>query len=130
MTGSFCHSRWILLFRFLITGFLVTIIFQSYAQQRITVNLQSNWRFFQGSNNTAHLKDFDDSKWPTVTIPHDWAIAGPFIPEGDGILENCPGKEKVGTDIHLNCQNHFPASASISFLTASWHFHKSMSMVH
>lgn len=40
-----CHSRWILLFRFLITGFLVTIIFQSYAQQRITVNLQSNWRF-------------------------------------------------------------------------------------
>ena len=92
MTGSFCHSRWILLFRFLITGFLVTIIFQSYAQQRITVNLQSNWRFFQGSNNTAHLKDFDDSKWPTVTIPHDWAIAGPFIPEGDGNTGKLPWK--------------------------------------
>jgi len=26
--------------------------------------------------------DFDDSAWQPVTIPHDWAIAGPFIAEG------------------------------------------------
>ncbi|MGY1408940.1 beta-galactosidase GalB [Luteimonas sp. A611] len=25
---------------------------------------------------------FDDSKWQSVTLPHDWAIAGPFIAEG------------------------------------------------
>ncbi|HEX2861513.1 MAG TPA: beta-galactosidase GalB, partial [Lacunisphaera sp.] len=27
--------------------------------------------------------DFDDSGWQPVTLPHDWAIAGPFIRTGD-----------------------------------------------
>jgi beta-galactosidase len=27
--------------------------------------------------------DFDDSAWQAVTLPHDWAIAGPFIEKGD-----------------------------------------------
>ncbi len=26
---------------------------------------------------------FDDSTWDRVTLPHDWAIAGPFIAKGD-----------------------------------------------
>ncbi|PTY05547.1 beta-galactosidase [Opitutaceae bacterium EW11] len=32
----------------------------------------------------AYVKgDFDDSSWRPVTLPHDWAIEGPFIPTGD-----------------------------------------------
>jgi beta-galactosidase len=27
--------------------------------------------------------DFDDGAWQAVTLPHDWAIAGPFIRTGD-----------------------------------------------
>lgn len=27
-------------------------------------------------------KDFDDSDWQSVTLPHDWAIAGPFLADG------------------------------------------------
>jgi beta-galactosidase len=27
--------------------------------------------------------DFDDRDWQAVTLPHDWAIAGPFLTEGD-----------------------------------------------
>ncbi|HEY5852377.1 MAG TPA: beta-galactosidase GalB [Lysobacter sp.] len=27
-------------------------------------------------------KDFDDGGWQRVTLPHDWAIAGPFLREG------------------------------------------------
>jgi beta-galactosidase len=27
--------------------------------------------------------DFDDRAWAAVTVPHDWAIAGPFIKTGD-----------------------------------------------
>ncbi|MBE2215724.1 MAG: glycoside hydrolase family 2 protein [Opitutaceae bacterium] len=26
---------------------------------------------------------FDDSTWKSVDLPHDWAIAGPFIPDGN-----------------------------------------------
>jgi beta-galactosidase len=26
---------------------------------------------------------FDDDKWESVTLPHDWAIAGPFVTQPD-----------------------------------------------
>jgi len=29
-------------------------------------------------------RDFDDSSWRRVNLPHDWAIAGPFIATGGG----------------------------------------------
>ncbi len=29
-------------------------------------------------------RDFDDRSWARVDLPHDWAIAGPFIPTGEG----------------------------------------------
>ena len=28
---------------------------------------------------------FDDSSWPRVDLPHDWAIAGPFSPGNEGV---------------------------------------------
>lgn len=35
-------------------------------------------------NDVAFLqKDFDDGAWDTVTLPHDWAIAGPFYTDED-----------------------------------------------
>ena len=32
-----------------------------------------------GSDFPYVQKDFDDSFWKTVNLPHDWAIEGPFI---------------------------------------------------
>jgi len=29
-------------------------------------------------------RDFNDSSWQQVNLPHDWAITGPWIPNGDG----------------------------------------------
>ena len=34
--------------------------------------------------------DFDDSGWQHVTLPHDWAIAGPFTPSGGGGMGRLP----------------------------------------
>ncbi len=36
--------------------------------------------------------DFDDSNWQPVRLPHDWAIAGPFDPAGDGSTGKLPWK--------------------------------------
>ncbi len=36
-----------------------------------------------GSDVAYVRADFDDSRWRTVTLPHDWAIEGPFIETGD-----------------------------------------------
>ena len=53
------------------------------AQERVVLELDKNWKFFKGSNDMAYQKDFDDSKWQNVTVPHDWAIYGPFDKEND-----------------------------------------------
>lgn len=92
MHGSFQYTRLSFLFRFHLIGLLLIVVFQAYAQQREIVNLQSNWRFFQGASHDAYQKEFDDSKWQKVSIPHDWAIAGPFIPEADGNTAKLPWK--------------------------------------
>ncbi|GAA4798233.1 beta-galactosidase GalB [Olivibacter ginsenosidimutans] len=40
--------------------------------------LEKNWRFTKGDKPEAKQKDYDDRKWEVVTVPHDWAIYGPF----------------------------------------------------
>ncbi len=42
----------------------------------------STWKF-QHINADCFSINFDDSKWQTVTVPHDWAIYGPFDKEID-----------------------------------------------
>ncbi|WOO40616.1 DUF4982 domain-containing protein [Rubellicoccus peritrichatus] len=50
---------------------------------RTEIFLKENWLFQRGQNNGAEQVGFDDSEWEPVTIPHDWAIKGPFDREID-----------------------------------------------
>ncbi len=45
--------------------------------------LKYDWKFIKEDIKDAYKKDFDDSAWRTVRIPHDYAIEGPFHPEND-----------------------------------------------
>ena len=51
--------------------------------QRTEALLEKNWKFTKGDVPEATQTNFDDSKWETVTIPHDWAIFGPFDRNND-----------------------------------------------
>ncbi|MFZ1703028.1 MAG: DUF4982 domain-containing protein [Saprospiraceae bacterium] len=65
---------------FKILPFLFLLIYPTLsinAQSRMVQNLDS-WLFFKGDPDSAHQVDFDDAHWSKVTIPHDWAIYGPF----------------------------------------------------
>lgn len=82
--------------------FILIIFFTSIglqAQQRVTIELTKGWKFSKGTNEKAFENDFNDSKWQTVTVPHDWAIYGPFDKEIDkqvtAIEQN---GEKVATE--------------------------------
>ena len=46
--------------------------------QRSEQLLEKGWRFTKGDVKGAETPGFDDSEWEAVTIPHDWAIFGPF----------------------------------------------------
>ncbi len=38
----------------------------------------NDWRFLKGKAENAETLNFDDSQWRIVSLPHDWAIEGPF----------------------------------------------------
>lgn len=66
---------------------------------REVLTLEKNWRFHKGDMENAYAPDFNDSKWESVTVPHDWAIKGPFNKEIDkqtvAIVQN---GEEVATE--------------------------------
>jgi len=46
-----------------------------------SVSFDDGWRFHHGDVPGAEALAQGDADWQAVTLPHDWAIAGPFAPE-------------------------------------------------
>lgn len=61
----------------LFTLFFVLLALGASAQSQETLLLE-NWKFQKGAVTGAENAVFDDSNWQKVTVPHDWAIYGPF----------------------------------------------------
>jgi len=63
--------------------------------------LEKNWKFIQKDIPDALREDFDDSRWQTVTVPHDWAIYGPFGRSNDlqdvAITQNLENRASLKT---------------------------------
>ncbi|HKF21090.1 MAG TPA: beta-galactosidase GalB [Candidatus Angelobacter sp.] len=49
---------------------------QIHEERRVSFN--DGWRFLKADADGAQNPAFDDSQWPEVRLPHDWAIDGPF----------------------------------------------------
>ncbi len=84
-------------FHILLFFVFFTTIFMSGCSKRqsdrITSDFNKGWLFKKGEQTEeVTLADFDDSEWKHVRLPHDWAIAGPFDPEGDGSTGKLPWK--------------------------------------
>ncbi|WP_374164824.1 sugar-binding domain-containing protein [Arcticibacter sp. MXS-1] len=60
--------------------FCITATAQSVRKEYL---LDKNWKFKKGDFPEAIEARFNDLKWETVTIPHDWAIKGPFDGNND-----------------------------------------------
>ena len=66
---------------------LLTVLLMSAASmlqaQRSETLLEKNWKFSKGDFPEAAQTDYNDTKWESVVIPHDWAIFGPFDVNND-----------------------------------------------
>ncbi|MCP4270529.1 MAG: glycoside hydrolase family 2 protein, partial [Gammaproteobacteria bacterium] len=63
---------------------------------RTHTSIDSNWQFYLGDEPDAKRPDFQDSRWRSLNLPHDWSIegeyskdnpagiAGGFLPTGTG----------------------------------------------
>jgi len=67
--------------------------------QRTELLLEKNWKFSKGDFPEASKTNFDDSRWENITIPHDWAITGPFDKSIDmQVVAIEQNKENVATE--------------------------------
>lgn len=68
---------------------------------RLEITLKEGWKFFKGDVAGANLPAFDDSGWREVSVPHDWAIEGPFSIENDlqtvQVVQNLETKASLKT---------------------------------
>ena len=55
----------------------------AHAQGRQEMLLTTGWKFSKGDVANAAAPQFNDAKWQVVSIPHDWAIFGPFDGNND-----------------------------------------------
>lgn len=71
------------------------------AQRSVTL-LENKWKFTKGDPEGASAQNFNDKSWQSVSVPHDWAIYGPFDRSNDlqnvAITQNFETKasEKTG----------------------------------
>ena len=84
------------IFLFLSTFLLLHI---SFAQVRVVTELKDGWKFSKGRNDQAFQSGFNDKSWQTVSVPHDWAIYGPFDKEIDKqVVQITQNNEKVASE--------------------------------
>lgn len=77
-------------------GFCLTLNLNA---QRSEYLLEKGWKFTKGEVSDTEAPSFNDTKWETVTIPHDWAIFGPFDKNND--LQNVAVTQNFETQVSL-----------------------------
>ena len=62
--------------------FCFFVIFSASVQaERLTIDINNNWKFIDKDVNNASKTNFDDKRWESVNVPHDWSF-------NNGISEN------------------------------------------
>ncbi len=84
-------------------------------QTRMEIQLADNWKFTRTDDAAYSDVEVDDSKWQTVSVPHDWAISGPFDKEVDKqVVAIEQNGEKVPTE-------KTGRSGSLPWIGAGWY---------
>jgi glycoside hydrolase family 2, candidate beta-galactosidase len=93
--------------------FLTGIPVTNFAQTKQT--LQKNWKFTREDNSAFSQSTFNDVKWQNVTIPHDWAIYGPFD------MENDIQRTAIKQDGQKDAIEHTGRTGGLPFVGVGWY---------
>ena len=91
----------------LATAFFLGCVCTTFAQ-RSEQTLEKGWKFTKGDIENAQAVGFNDDKWEEVTVPHDWAIYGPFDRNNDlqnvAVTQNFETQASVKPDAREDCR--------------------------
>lgn len=93
--------------------FLIGIPVTNFAQTKQT--LQKNWKFTREDKSAFSQSTFNDVKWQNVTIPHDWAIYGPFD------MENDIQRTAIKQDGQKDAIEHTGRTGGLPFVGVGWY---------
>lgn len=85
------------------------------AAQRTHKLLKEQWRFTRQDNPQSMLPQYDDRKWQNVTIPHDWAIYGPFG------IDNDKQHLAIAQDGQKQAMEHAGRTGGLPFVGTGWY---------
>lgn len=104
-------------FHFFIALFLLFPFF-IHAQKRTELLMEKNWKFTRADEPTYISGTYNDSKWQSVSVPHDWAIYGPFSANND--------KQKVAItqDGQKEASEHAGRTGGLPFVGVGWYRNK------
>ena len=85
------------------------------AQTRQEYLLTSDWKFAKGDQPNAAQPAFNDAKWQTVSVPHDWAIYGPF--DGNNDLQ----KVKIEQNNEQKASMKAGRTGGLPFIGTGWY---------
>lgn len=77
--------------------------------------LEKGWRFTREDSAEFSRVGFDDSKWQSVTVPHDWAIYGPFS------IENDKQHVAITQDGQREALEHAGRTGGLPFVGVGWY---------
>ncbi len=78
---------------------IVLLLASNVFAQRTEMTLEKGWKFTKGDFPDAIKPDFNDSQWAYVSVPHDWAIYGPFDKTVDmQVIAITQNNEKAATE--------------------------------
>ena len=74
-----------------ISGEPETVIANQNAASQRENDFNKGWKFYLGDNSSASGKNFDDSSWSNVNLPHDFSITQHFTSSGEAESGFLPG---------------------------------------
>ena len=83
--------------------------------QRTEQLLDKGWRFTREDSAEFSQVGYDDSKWQSVTIPHDWAIYGPFS------INNDKQNVAITQDGQQEAMEHAGRTGGLPFVGVGWY---------
>ncbi|WP_408636467.1 beta-galactosidase GalB [Phocaeicola paurosaccharolyticus] len=100
----------------LLTGiFAVSMTFSLSAQVRTEQTLEKGWKFTRQDKTEFSSPDYNDVKWQSVTIPHDWAIYGPFS------INNDKQEVAITQDGQKDAMEHAGRTGGLPFVGTGWY---------
>lgn len=85
------------------------------AQVRIERSLEKGWKFTREDGEAFMKNSFDDRHWQDVTVPHDWAIYGPFSSRND------MQKVAIVQDGQKEALEHAGRTGGLPFVGVGWY---------